>query len=225
MLIINKSFGALLLGIFIGAASYFLKYRRLVTILAISGLVIIAYPALRGAGLIPVDRFAAIIADQSEDRAGSFQIRINNEEKLLEKSERKPFFGWGTWGRGRVYSTDWQGIDVDTTVADGAWIIIISSFGWIGYIACFGLLAYPTFRAFRYRRQFSLSGPCVTLLAVLVINLFDLLPNASLSPLTWLIAGALSGYQVSLYRKTMPTRAKFTSTQTDDATAIPRVTA
>lgn len=201
VLIISKSFGALLLAIFVGAATYLLKYRRLVTILAISGLVIIAYPALRGVDLIPVDRFAAITADYSEDRAGSFQTRIDNEEKLLEKTERKPFFGWGTWGRGRVYTTDWQGNDVDTTITDGTWIIIISSFGWIGYIACFGLLAYPTFRALRYRRQFSQSGPCVVLLAVLVINLFDLLPNASLSPITWLIAGALSGYQIVPYRK------------------------
>lgn len=200
VLIISKSFGALLLAIFIGASTYLLRYRKVVTILAISGLVVIAYPALRGAGLIPVDKFAAITADYSEDRAGSFQTRIDNEEKLLEKTERKPFFGWGTWGRGRVYTTDWQGNDVDTTITDGTWIIIISSFGWIGYIACFGLLAYPTFRALRYRRQFSQSGPCVVLLAVLVINLFDLLPNASLSPITWLIAGALSGYQIVPYR-------------------------
>lgn len=218
VLIISKSFGALLLATFIGAATYLLKYRRLVTILAISGLVIIAYPALRGAGLIPVDKFAAITADYSEDRAGSFQTRIDNEDKLLEKTERKPFFGWGTWGRGRVYTTDWAGNDVDTTITDGTWIIIISSFGWIGYIACFGLLAYPTFRALRYRRQFSQSGPCVALLAVLVINLFDLLPNASLSPLTWLIAGALSGYQISTYRKKKPARAKSAFAQTVAAT-------
>ena len=225
VVIISKSFGALLLAIFIGTATYLLKYRRLVTILAISGLVIIAYPAFRGAGIIPVDRFAAITADYSEDRAGSFQTRIDNEEKLLEKSERKPFFGWGTWGRGRVYTADWQGNDLDTTITDGTWIIIISSFGWIGYIACFGLLAYPTFRALRYRRQFSQSGPCVALLAVLIINLFDLLPNASLSPLTWLIAGALSGYQISLYGKKKSALSKSKSTQIADTTHKSRVTA
>ena len=225
VVIISKSFGALLLAIFIGTATYLLKYRRLVTILAISGLVIIAYPAFRGAGIIPVDRFAAITADYSEDRAGSFQTRIDNEDNLLEKAEIKPFFGWGTWGRGRVYSTDWQGNDVDTTITDGTWIIIISSFGWIGYIACFGLLAYPTFRAVRYRRQFSQSAPSVALLAVLVINLFDLLPNASLSPLTWLIAGALSGYQISPHRKKKPTHEKSASARTVDVIAKSSVTA
>lgn len=218
VLIISKSFGALLLAIFIGTASYFLKYRRLVTILAISGMVIIAYPALRGAGFIPVNGIAEFISDYSTERSGSLQTRIDNEDKLLEKTSRKPVFGWGTWGRGRVYSTHWSGqYDVDTTITDGTWIIIISSFGWVGYIACFGLLAYPTFRAFRYRRQFSKSGPCVALLAVLVINLFDLLPNASLSPLTWLIAGALSGYQIAPRRKKKPAIVKTGAEQTVDS--------
>ena len=224
VLIISKSFGALLLAIFIGAASYFLKYRRLVVILAISGLVIIAYPALRGAGLIPVNSIAELVSDYSTERSGSLQFRLDNEDKLLEKTSRKPVFGWGTWGRGRVYTTNWQGNDIDSTITDGTWIIIISTFGWIGYIACFGLLAYPTFRALRYRRQFSKSGPCVALLAVLVINLFDLLPNASLSPLTWLIAGALSGHQISPYRKKKSAAAKTASTLTVDDTPKSNVT-
>ena len=224
VLIISKSFGALLLAIFIGAASYFLKYRRLVVILAISGLVIIAYPALRGAGLIPVNSIAELVSDYSTERSGSLQFRLDNEDKLLEKTSRKPVFGWGTWGRGRVYTTNWQGNDIDSTITDGTWIIIISTFGWIGYIACFGLLAYPTFRALRYRRQFSKSGPCVALLAVLVINLFDLLPNASLSPLTWLIAGALSGHQISPYRKKKSAAAKTASTLTVDNTPKSNVT-
>jgi hypothetical protein len=36
----------------------------------------------------------------------------------------------------------------------------------------------------------------VALLAVLLANLLDLIPNSSLSPLTWLIAGALSAVRV-----------------------------
>ena len=122
-------------------------------------------------------------------------MRVVNEEMLLEKTAKKPVFGWGTWGRARIYKTDWSGkFDIDATVTDGIWIIIISSFGWAGYIATFGLLAYPTARAFRYRRRFS-KFPCfVVLLGVLVVNLFDLLSNSSLTPITWLIAGALVGF-------------------------------
>ena len=195
ILILCKSVGALILAIGFGILSFALRYRSMISILAISGLIIVSYPALRGAGLIPINGIADLSAQFSSDRAASFQTRVVNEEMLLEKTAKKPVFGWGTWGRARIYKTDWSGkFDIDATVTDGIWIIIISSFGWAGYIATFGLLAYPTARAFRYRRRFS-KFPCfVVLLGVLVVNLFDLLSNSSLTPITWLIAGALVGF-------------------------------
>ena len=195
ILILCKSFGALVLAVVIGLATYFLRYRTIITILSISGLILVTYPALRGAGLIPIDKIAEMSAEFSSDRAASLQTRIDNEEKLLEKLEQKPFFGWGSWGRGRIYQTDWSGkYDIDMTVTDGTWIIIISIFGWAGYIASFGILAYPTARAFRHRNLFA-KFPCyVVLLGVLIVNLLDLLPNSSLTPITWLIAGALAGF-------------------------------
>ena len=195
VLILCKSVGALILAIVFGIASYLLRYRSMISILAISGLIIVAYPALRGAGLIPINSIAKISAEFSTDRAASLQTRIDNEEMLLQKTDEKPVFGWGTWGRGRIYKTDWSGtFDYDATITDGTWIIIISSFGWTGYIASFGLLAYPTARAFRNRKHFAKFPSFVVLLGVLVINLFDLLPNSSLTPITWLIAGALAGF-------------------------------
>lgn len=196
ILILCKSVGAIILATVFGIASYLLRYRSMIAILAVSGLVIVAYPALRGAGLIPINGITAISAEFSTDRAMSLQTRMNNEEMLLEKTSEKPTFGWGTWGRGRIYKTDWSGkFDYDATVTDGAWIIIISSFGWAGYVASFGLLAYPTARAFRHRKRFAEFPSFVILLGVLVINLLDLLPNSSLTPITWLIAGALAGFE------------------------------
>ena len=195
VLILCKSLGASVLAIVFGIGSYLLRFRGMVSILAISGLIIVAYPVLRGAGLIPINAIAELSAEFSSDRAASLQTRIDNEEMLLEKAAEKPAFGWGTWGRGRIYKTHWSGkFDYDATITDGTWIIIISSFGWAGYIATFGILAYPTAHAFRNRKLFAKCPSFVSLLAVLVINLFDLLPNSSLTPITWLIAGALSGF-------------------------------
>jgi hypothetical protein len=195
ILILCKSVGAIILAVLFGVASYLLRYRSLISVLAISGLIIVSYPALRGAGLIPIDGIAALSAEFSTERAASLQTRIDNEEMLLEKTAERPIFGWGTWGRGRIYKTDWTGkFDYDVTITDGTWIIIISSFGWAGYVATFGLLAYPTARAFRNRKRFAKFPSFVVLLAVLVINLLDLLPNSSLTPITWLIAGALAGF-------------------------------
>ena len=33
---------------------------------------------------------------------------------------------------------------------------------------------------------------------ILAINIFDMLPNATLTPLTWMVAGALTGYAEQL---------------------------
>ena len=195
ILILCKSVGATLLAIVFGFAIYLFRYRTVLTILAISGLIIISYPLLRGAGMIPVAKIAEISADFSSDRASSFLTRIENEEMLLTKAAQKPFFGWGTWGRERIYQTHWTGkFDIDVTISDGLWVIIISVFGWGGYISTFGLLAYPTVRAFRRGRQFEKFPSYVVLMAVLVINLMDLLPNSSLTPITWFIAGILAGF-------------------------------
>ena len=195
VLILCKSLGAIILAILIGLALYLLSYRTVITILAIMGLIIVSYPLMRGVGLIPVNEIAEVSAEFSSDRAVSFQTRVDNEEMLLEKAAQKPFFGWGNWGRGRIYQRDWSGkFDNDISITDGTWIIIISTFGWVGYLATFGLLAYPTARAFRRRKQFAQAPGYVALLAILIINLLDLLPNSSLTPVTWFVSGVLAGF-------------------------------
>jgi hypothetical protein len=66
ILILCKSAGALILAIGFGIASYLLRYRSMISILAISGLIIVAYPALRGAGLIPINGIASLTAEFSK---------------------------------------------------------------------------------------------------------------------------------------------------------------
>lgn len=224
ILILCKSVGALILAIVFGIGSYMLRYRTMISILAISGLIIVSYPALRGAGFIPIKSIAALSAEISTDRAASLQTRIDNEEMLLEKTVEKPVFGWGTWGRGRIYKSDWSGtFDYDDTITDGTWIIIISGFGWAGYIASFGLLAYPTARAFRNRKRFAKFSSFVVLLGVLVINLFDLLQNSSLTPVTWLIAGALAGFTPRHDKENIEyTEQPFSLLPTSDVATTPR---
>jgi len=221
VLILCKSAGALILAIFVGAASYFMRYRNIISVLAISGLIIVSYPALRGFNIIPVNSIAEMATSISSDRSSSFRTRIENEDILLEKISEKPLFGWGAWGRGRIYKTGWTGdFDYDATITDGSWIIIMSTFGWVGYIACFGLLAFPTARALYRRKRFDKYPSFVALLAVLVVNLFDLLPNSSLTPLTWLIAGALSGFDPGSVRGALSRKEFSRSEENSAATTV-----
>jgi hypothetical protein len=131
-------------------------------------------------------------ASVNEDRAGSLQFRFDNEGRLLERASQRPLFGWGRWGRSRVY--DESGSDIGVT--DGRWTITLGQFGILGFLVEFGLLAWPVFwaaSALRFAESERDSVFLAALALIIAINMIDLLPNASLSPWTWLLAGALLG--------------------------------
>lgn len=199
VLLLCKSLGATIFAALFAPLIYFGKARSRVLIAAALALVILAYPALRGAGMIPTEAITSMANSVSTDREGSLKFRLDNEDILLEKANQRPFFGWGTWGRNRVYSKDY---DKDLSTTDGTWIIIAGIYGWVGYLAAFGILCFPFLQTFKYRRSMA-SLPYVTtaLYIVLLVNLLDLIPNASLSPITWLIAGALSAVVASRKRQ------------------------
>ena len=53
-----------------------------------------------------------------EDRAGSLEFRLDNEDMLIARAMQRPLFGWGGWGRARVHDEDGK----DISVTDGLWI-------------------------------------------------------------------------------------------------------
>jgi hypothetical protein len=168
--------------------------RLQLSIAAMLGLVALAYPLLRGGGLVPVEALVAWAETIEPERAASLRFRFDNEDLLLGHAAQKPWFGWGGWDRNHVH-------DMLTgqrlTVADGRWIIVIGLYGWLGYVVEFGLLALPlVLLALQARRSPSqalspYAGPLALLLGA---NMIDLLPNATLIPLTWLVAGAMLGH-------------------------------
>jgi len=190
VLVLNKSTGAIVLALLIAPALYLLPTRRFITIGFIISMIVLMYPMLRGANLVPTDQIQRLATSFSSDRGSSLKFRTENETLLLGRVAEKPVFGWGIFGRNRIaVDNGWSVTDI--TVTDGTWIIAIGQYGWVGYIAMFGLLSYPFFNLFRNRKQ-DVSLASVTLLAMMLLNLVDLLPNSSLRPMTWLIAGALS---------------------------------
>ena len=150
--------------------------------------VILIYPIARGAGLIPTNWVVRQIATISPERADSFEFRLRNEDALLAKAGLKPLSGWGGYNRMRVFDVD-KGKDESTT--DGAWIILIGTFGWVGYLALFGMVCLPVIVLWRRFSALKLGWADVGLSLLLAGNLVDLIPNSSLVPPTWLIAGLL----------------------------------
>lgn len=197
ILVLCKSFGAILICIAMAGIFITFSQRSAVRLLVVIALLIVAYPSLRGANLFPTSGISTLAHNVSPARASSLDFRFKNEDMLLNKARQKPFFGWGTWGRNSMMMSE-DGQHVRRGVTDGQWIIEFGSFGWIGYISSFGLLCLPFVLAFRKRRTAEWTPSSVTLLFMLLANLIDLIPNSSLTPLTWLIAGSLCG---SLLRK------------------------
>ena len=56
---------------------------------------------------------------------------------MLERASERILFGWGRFGRSRVYNE--YGSDISVT--DGRWIITLGQFGVVGFMGEFGLLA------------------------------------------------------------------------------------
>jgi hypothetical protein len=155
------------------------------------------YPLLRSADVVPTDALVQLAKSVDSERGHSLQVRFDQEEQLLARASERFWFGWGRFGRNRVH--DANGKDISLT--DGQWIITMGQYGFLGFLAEFGLLCVPVIRA-AFALRF-VAGPREAILLssltlILAANILDQLPNASLSPWTWLLAGALLGNAESL---------------------------
>lgn len=188
LLVLCKSAGAMILAAVFVPIVAFLRAKRVAMIAAAACIMMLLYPAIRSAGLVPTVTISELAGSLSSDRQGSLGVRLINEDQLLAKLSDNPVFGWGSWGRNRIYSSE-DGKDLSVT--DGAWIITLGMWGWIGYLSVFGLLCLGSVRLFWHRRILrSVSIPSATLCVLLAMNLMDSIPNASIRPITWLVAGA-----------------------------------
>lgn len=188
-LVLAKTLGPLMITIVLAP---FLLLMRVPTQLLMASIVagfVLTYPIMRGADIVPVDRFITFVEGIDVGRAGSAKFRFDNEDILLEKANERPLFGWGGWGRARVY--DEEGTDISVT--DGYWVIIIGEGGWLGYLGQFGLLTSGILLLALRRRKYEVGAATSGLCIVLSANLIDLLPNAAMTPLTLIMAGALMG--------------------------------
>jgi hypothetical protein len=192
VLVLCKSLGALVYGAVLVPLVRLTMPRLQLRIATILVILAVAYPLLRVTDLVPTKYMldAAVLANQ--ERADSLEFRFHQERQLLERASQRILFGWGRWGRSRIYDESGKNV----SITDGRWIITLGQFGLFGFLAEFGLLGLPVFRAASALRFAESERDRVFLGAlalIIAINMIDLLPNASLSPWTWLLSGALLG--------------------------------
>lgn len=193
MLVLCKTMGVLVYAAVLVPLVLFAGGRLMLWLAAAMAVFALAYPLLRGAGQVPVDELVQMAEYFSADRAGSLGYRFEHEAILLDHAAARPLFGWGQYMRNLVLDP-FTGRPV--TVSDGAWIIVLGTQGWAGYLGEFGLLGLPLLLLVRLARRAQQEGAALVLGALAVLhgaNLVDLIPNATVTPVTWLVAGALLG--------------------------------
>lgn len=171
--------------------------RRFKTKLIAFVLVTIAplYMITRASGNWAGDGLVYFASSVNDRRAESIRFRLENEELLIEKALQRPAFGWGRWGRARVYAEMWDGTLKDVTVTDGLWVIAIGNTGLVGLASITAVLLCP---AYLFLRRLPVGawdspsvGPAVVIAMLVVLYAIDNLFNAMQNPIYLVAAGGI----------------------------------
>lgn len=191
LLALCQTLSSLLYGITLAPLVKWFSPRAQARIATVFVCLALSYPLLRTIDWVPTQTMLDAARMVSPERESSLKVRFDSEQILLEHAHQRLWFGWGRWGRNRVYGSDGQQL----AVTDGKWIITVGSFGLIGFIAEFGLLAFAVLKVSSAVRYLSAGeAPFVSTVSLLVaVSVIDLIPNAGLTPWVWLMAGAILG--------------------------------
>ncbi|MDJ0729720.1 MAG: O-antigen ligase family protein [Crocosphaera sp.] len=146
---------------------------------------------------------ATISNTLGENRAGSLEFRLDNEEILVERALERPIFGWGGWGRNRVYDYNSEGVLVDISTTDSLWIIVYGVRGIVGLVSLYASFLLPVFifATRRYPPKFWFHpqvAPATVLSVVIVLYMLDNTLNAMFNPIFTLISGGITGLVVTV---------------------------
>jgi len=157
-------------------------------------LLVFSYPLSRTVGWVPIDDINALTREYfGAERGGSLALRLREEGFVMTRALERILFGWGGYAR-QFRHDPWSGKSLATI--DGEWAIQFGMRGLVGYVAMFGLLLMPAWRARRTIAK--LVAPrdramvaCLAIMAVVYV--LDLIPNSSIDPYLTFLVGVLAG--------------------------------
>ncbi len=192
--ILCRSLGAIML-FFLGIVIFYgIRSRRRKIIFLIMALIPVLYASGRQIGQISSESLVTYATIISDDRARSLFGRLYHEELLMEKANDRPFFGWGGYGRNRIYNEDGE----DLSVTDGYWIIVFGTYGMVGLISLGLVLLMPVFLFWKRYRHLNwekpIFAPVVGFSTILILYTIDSLMNAMINPIFTVVSGGILGW-------------------------------
>ncbi|MDD9944197.1 MAG: hypothetical protein OXU20_24345 [Myxococcales bacterium] len=202
-MVLIKAKAAMVMGFALTAMVLWAKPTTMVRTSGVVGILLFAYPILHFTDSFPQEELQNALSWFGKERVESMQFRFDQETLLSARARERLWFGWGGYGRERLYD-DYTGDSL--SVQDGHWIIIFGIKGLVGFVAHFGLWAWPLFAT--WARFKNLRDPrdrllVATLALMLAAIVFNMVPNGSTAVMPAFIGGGL----IALTR-TLPLQAR-----------------
>jgi hypothetical protein len=199
VLVLCKSTGAIIYLVLITPLIWRAAWRTQWRVALVLGVVVFLYPSMREADVFPTTTIESLGGMVGSDREGSVTYRFMNEDMLLKKARKRPWFGWGEYNRNEVYDDGGKVI----SVTDGEWIIALGISGFVGFFATFGLLLLPVFKAGRRLRKISDKSDRLLVAStalIVAVTAAELLPNGLYTNYCYFLSGALLTVSAALTR-------------------------
>jgi hypothetical protein len=168
---------------------------------------ILLYPVSKIIGIFPDKQIVNTISEYNAERAESMETRFVNEEILLNHALEKTYFGWGGWGRNRLYGNDGK----DLVITDGKWIIEFGTTGAVGFLFYYAIFITPLFYALKNIKYVKDPKDQVNFAAlglIAAICVIDSVPNTGMGPMHLFLIGALLGQAENLNKLKVSTYKK-----------------
>lgn len=197
--ILMRSAGAIILVAILIGCVFLARRLRLRYMLIGALLVAPSYMVLRSTGLVEGDGLLAAVGTFSKARAGSLQVRLENERVLIDHAMKRPWFGWGRWGRHHVETGGRR-----ETITDGWWVIAIGQMGIVGLTFWTAMMLVPSLLIVRRSEgpfwTTPAAGPVLLIMMLPTLFVLDSLFNAMPNPI-FLVAAGGTGSAVMIMRE------------------------
>jgi hypothetical protein len=217
ILAICKAAAALIYGLLGMLLIRYMNVKNQMRVLMFLALIVVSYPVSRLTNVFPTQALLSAAGTLGPERVESLQFRFDNEDILVIKAVDRWVFGWGGFGRDRVYDVE---TGKDFVVQDGHWITLFGSHGAVGYICYFLLLLLPIYQATRRMHSIPSRNDRALLAGlgfIVVLCAVNMLPNMQLPNLQFFLAAGL-GSLIKELPKQAAAEAR-AAAQADDADA------